>query len=97
MFDILRNVGILTSRIQVTGFCRFLTRLARKMQHFYYSARNCIANAVLATAIPSVYPSVRLSIRLSVCPSLTLRYCVKTTVHSTVQFALSDSKMSLVY
>ena len=44
-----------------------------------------IASAVLAIAIPSVCPSVRLSV--------TRRYCVKTTAHSTVQFALSDSKM----
>jgi len=39
-----------------------------------------ITNAVLAIAIPSV----------------THRYCVKTTARSTVQFALSDSKMCLV-
>ena len=42
-----------------------------------------IASVILATAIPSVRPSV------------TRRYCVKTT-HSTVQFALLDSKMCLV-
>ena len=55
----------------------------------FYSARNArIASAVLATAIPSVCPSV--------CLSVTRRYCVKTTAHSTVQFALSDSKMYLV-
>ena len=38
------------------------------------------------------------SVRLSVCPSVRLsvtrRYCVKTTARSTVQFALSNSKMS---
>ena len=35
--------------------------------------------------------------RLSVVrPSVTRRYCVKTTARSTVQFALSDSKMCLV-
>jgi len=51
-----------------------------------------IASAVLATAIPSVCLSVRLSVRLSV----TRRYCVKTTARSTLQFALSDSKMCLV-
>jgi len=55
----------------------------------FYSARNaCIASAVLAMAIPSVCPSVR--------PSVTRRYCVKTTAHSTVQFAPLDSKMCLV-
>ena len=47
-----------------------------------------IASAVLATAIPSV--------RLSLCLSVTRRYCVKTTARSTVQFALSDSKMCVV-
>ena len=36
-----------------------------KETHFY-SARNCIASAVLATAIPSVCPSVCLSVCLSV-------------------------------
>jgi len=46
------------------------------------------ASAVLATAIPSVCLSVR--------PSVTRRYCVKTTARSTVQFVLSDSKMCLV-
>jgi len=34
--------------------------------------------------------------RLSVRPSVTRRYCVKTTARSTMQFALSDSKMCLV-
>jgi len=58
----------------------------------FYSARNCIASAVLATAIPSV----RLSVCPSVCPSVTRRYCVKTTARSTVQFAPLDSKMCLV-
>ena len=36
------------------------------------------------------------SVRLSVRPSVKRRYCVKTTARSTVQFALSDSKMCLV-
>ena len=40
--------------------------------------------------------SVRLSVRLSV-PSVTRRYCVKTTARSTVLFALSGSKMCLVF
>ena len=47
-------------------------------------ALQVIASAVLATAVPSV------------CLSVTRRYCVKTTARSTVQFALLDSKMSLV-
>jgi len=51
----------------------------------FYSPRNArIASAVLATAIPSVRPSV------------TRRYCVKTTACSTVHFAPLDSKMCLV-
>jgi len=36
------------------------------------------------------------SVRLSVCLPVTRRYCVKTTARSTVQFALSDSRMCLV-
>ena len=40
--------------------------------------------------------SVRLSVRLTVCLSVTRRNCVKTTARSTMQFALSDSKMCLV-
>ena len=53
---------------------------------FHFTAcRNAgIASAVIAIAFPSV------------CPSVTLQYCVKTTARSTVQFALSDSKMCLV-
>ena len=54
-----------------------------------FTAHNArIASAVLATAIPSVC--------LSVCPSVTCRYCVKTTARSTVQFAPMESKMCLV-
>jgi len=52
-----------------------------------FTARR-IASAELAMAIPSFRPSI--------CPSVTRRYYVKTTAHSTMQFALSDSKMSLV-
>jgi len=63
-------------------------------KHLLFTARRNahIASAVLATAIPFVCPSVRPSVRLSV----TRRYCVKTTVRNTVQFAFSDSKMYLV-
>jgi len=51
----------------------------------FFTPRNArIASTVLATAI------------LSVCLSVTRCYCVKTTERSTVQFALSDSKMCLV-
>ena len=58
--------------------------------YFIFTARRNarIASAVLATAIPSVCLSICLSVR----PSVTCRYCVKTTARSTVQFALSDSK-----
>jgi len=56
----------------------------------FFTARRSahIASEVLATAIMSVFPFV--------CPSVTRRYCVKTMAHSTVPFALSDSKMCLV-
>jgi len=47
--------------------------------------RNAHIASVLAMATPSVHPSV------------TCRYGVKTTAHSTVQFALSDSKMCPVF
>jgi len=50
----------------------------------FYSAPQCIASAVLPTAIMCVYLSVRLAV--------TGRYCVKTTARSTVQFVLSHSK-----
>jgi len=36
-------------------------------------------------------------VRMSVCPSVTRRYCVKTTARSKVQFAISDRKMCLVF
>ena len=36
------------------------------------------------------------SVCLSVCPSVTCRYCVKTTARSKVQFPPLDSKMCLV-
>jgi len=52
--------------------------------HLLFTARRN-ARIVLAIAIPSVRPSMRLSV--------TRRYCVKTTAHSTVQFGQSDSKM----
>ena len=54
----------------------------------FYSASQCSQ----CKRCTSYGNSVRLSVRLSV----TRRYCVKTTARSTVQFALSDSKMCLV-
>jgi len=59
------------------------SRLLRRKRRNQANSSGSIASAVLAMAI------------LSVCPSVTRRYCVKTT-HRTVQFALSDSKMCLV-
>jgi len=59
--------------------------LLRVIELLFTARRNArITSTVLATAIPSV------------CLSVTRRYCVKTTARSTVQFALSDSKMCLV-
>jgi len=40
--------------------------------------------------------SYSISVRLSIRPSVTRGYCLKTTAYSTVQFALSNSKMCLV-
>jgi len=51
--------------------------LNEKSVHFLQRAAR-IASAVLAIQIPSV------------CPSITRRYCVKTTARSTVQFAYSQ-------
>ena len=65
----------------------FVIITLEKLVWFCTARRNVrIANAVLATAIPSVRPSVRLSACLPVCPSVTRRYYVKTTARSTVQF-----------
>ena len=54
----------------------------------FYSASQCICKRCTAYS-NSIRPSIRLSV--------TRLYCVKTTAHSTVQFALSDSKMCLVF
>jgi len=60
----------------------------------FYSApqcshcKRCTTTSYSNSVCLSVSPSVRLSV--------TRRYCVKTTSRSTVQFALSDSKMCLV-
>ena len=68
-------------------------RLTFIILHFFliFTARRNfrIASVVPAIAIPSVC--------VSVCLSVTRRYCVKTTARSTVQFALSDSKMCPVF
>jgi len=57
-----------------------------------YSAPQCLH----CKRCTSYANSVCLSVCLSVRPSVTRRYCVKTTARSTVQFALSDRKMCLV-
>jgi len=69
-------------------------KFVRQWQIVFTARRNArIASAVLIVAIPFIcLPSVC----LSVCPYVTCRYCVKTTARSTMQFALSDSKMCLV-
>jgi len=58
----------------------------------FYSAPQC-SHCKCCTSYGN---SDRLSVCLSVRLSATRRYCVKTTARSTVQFALSDSKMCLV-
>ena len=62
----------------------------------HYSAPQCSHCKRCTSYSNSVCPSVCLSACLSVRPSVTRPYCVKTTARSTVQFALSDSKMHLV-
>ena len=65
----------------INSFC-----CARSLRIFTAHRNARIPSAVLAIAIPSVRPSVRLS----------HAGIVKTTACSTVQFALSGSKMYLV-
>ena len=59
---------------------------------YFYSAPQCLPQCSHCKRCTSYGNSVC----LSVCPSNTLRYCVKKTARSTVQFALSDSRMCLV-
>jgi len=74
---------------RLTRARQLLRRFPQSAADFITARRNTrIASAVVAIAIPSVRPFV--------CPSVTRPYCVKTTARSTVQFALSDSKMCLV-
>ena len=78
--------------VHVVSFGMFtISRIVYRREGVFFlqrAAMLALQSAVLAIAIPSVC--------LSVCMSVTRRYCVKTTAHSTVQFALSDSKMCLV-
>ena len=64
----------------------FVTKFSRDIVISILSARR---KDRIASAVPRQF-------RLSVCPSVTHRYCVKTTARSKVQFALSDSNMCLV-
>ena len=66
----------------VTGKCAFVLPVCSM-----FTARRNARGAKLL--LPSVSPSVCPCVRLSV----TRRYCVKTTARSTLQFAVSDSKM----
>ena len=73
----------------------YVNGIAIKPSIFFKARRNArIASVVLATAVPSVCLSVCPSV--CQCPSVTRRYCVKTTARTTVQFALLYSEMCLV-
>jgi len=86
------GLGIRTCVQSLRGSTFVIITLEKNSLDFFYNftarRKARIASAVLAMAFPSVYPSLR--------PSVTRRYCVKTTARSTAQFALSDSKMCLV-
>jgi len=63
----------------------------------FYSAPQCShCKRCTSYGISSVCLFVRPSVSLSVRLSVTRRYFVNKTAHSTVQFALSDSEMCLV-
>ena len=74
----------------------------------YITLWNLTVPIWLTLALVSIYSAPQFShykrctsysnfIHPSVCPPVTCRYCVKMTACSTVQFALSDSKMCLVF
>jgi len=69
----------------------------RHFCYHFYSAPQCSQCKHCTSYSNSVRLSICPSVRPSVCPSVTRRLCVKATVRSTVQFALSDSKMRLVF
>jgi len=75
--------------------CKIAKLLGVYFRHDFYSAPQCSHCKRCTSYGNSDRISVRPSVRLSVCLSVTRRYCVKTTARSTVQFALSDSKMCL--
>jgi len=67
---------------------QFLPAIYVRSRASFYSAPQC--------SHCKRYTSYSNSVRLSVCQFVTRRHCVKMTAGSTVQFALSDSKMYLV-
>ena len=93
----------LTMRLQPLRMCRitwpmrsgkFFPHIWNPWPRFAYSLYNFLQRAQCSHCKRCI--SYSNSVRLSVHPSVTRRYCVKTTARSTVQFALSDSKMRLV-
>ena len=79
---------MISQAIHMTDFTHVLLSLS-----YFYSAPHCWH----CKRCTSYSNSVRPSVCLSVCLFVTRLYCVKTTVRSTVQFALLDSKMCLVF
>ena len=81
-------VFIHTVKESTAAFC-----LGVQIDQYNILRRNVLQCAAMSHCYTSFSNFVRLSVRLSV----TRRYCVRTTARSTVQFALSDSKMCLVF
>jgi len=79
------NQSIKSSSIYLDFGLFYMVVMDRNDGFSFYSAPHCKHCTSYGN---SVRPSVR--------PSVTRRYCVKTTARSTMQFALSDSKMCLV-
>ena len=94
-FNVLRFQASITPQwLQIDGNSLPNEPLRHVLSSFhFYSAPQCSHCKRCTSYSISVCLSVCLSVRLSVC---TRRYCVKTTARSTVQCALSDSKMCLV-
>ena len=74
----LRSIGLVSSWLMICkleNMSAFTPRgLITTSSRFYRAPKHSFANAVYAKA----NPFIRLSVCLSVCPSVTLRYCVKT-------------------
>jgi len=83
-------------------YCGGVVTRKRNVSEYMLVLTLCLVTARAMLALRALYslrqfrPSVCPSVRLSVRPSVTRRYCVKTTARSTVQFAPLDSKMCLV-